>query len=104
VEVGDSGGIEVHPNSLQAELPQLPKKVRGLDVEAHSRNFFDCIKSLQQTAANPKVMRHSHLACHAAAISWILSRKLKWDPGNEAFVDDDEANRLRSRPVRKWSV
>jgi len=104
VEVGDSGGIEIHPTELKREIPQLPKKVRGLDVEAHSRDFFDCIKSRQQTAANPKVMRNSHLACHAAAISWILNRKLKWDPAKEAFVDDNEANRLRSRPAREWSA
>lgn len=104
VEVGDSGGIEVHPNSLRRELPQLPKKESGLDVKAHARNFFDCIKSRDATAANPTVMRHSHIACHAAALSWILSRKLTLDSKNEAFVNDDEANGLRARPDRVWSV
>jgi len=50
-------------------------------------------------------MRHSHIACHAAALSWILNRKLKLDPVKEMFIDDDEANRLRSRPARDpWSV
>ena len=102
VEVGDSGGIEVHPDSLKGELPQLPKKTSGIDVEAHSRNFFDCIKSRDATAANSKVMRRSHIACHAAALSWILNHKLTLDPAKEAFVDDDEANRLRSRPARQW--
>jgi predicted dehydrogenase len=100
VEVGDSGGIEVHPASLGKELPQLPTKTAGLDVTAHSRNFFDCIKSRGTTAANPKVMRHSHIACHAAALSWILGRKLKLDPEKEMFIGDDEANSLRSRPAR----
>jgi hypothetical protein len=105
VEVGDSGGIEVHPASLKSELQQLPKKIRGLDVSAHSRNFFDCVKSGETTAANPQVMRHSHIACHAAALAWMLNRKLKLDPAKEAFIDDDEANRLRSRPARDcWSV
>jgi predicted dehydrogenase len=105
VEVGDSGGIEVHPESLKKELPKLPKKVAGLDVSAHSRNFFDCVKSRSTTAANPQVMRNSHIACHAAALSWILNRKLKFDPEREAFIDDDEANSLRSRPARDpWNV
>ena len=77
----------------------------GLDVSAHARNFFDCIKSRGQTAANPQVMRHSHIACHAAALSWILSRKLTLDPVREEFVDDDEANRLRSRAAREpWCL
>jgi predicted dehydrogenase len=105
VEVGDSGEIETEPASLARDLKQLPKKVAGLDVTAHSRNFFDCVKSRGSTAANPQVMRRSHIACHAAALSWILNRKLKLDPVQETFVDDDEANRLRSRPARDpWSA
>lgn len=100
VEVGDSGGIEVHPESLKKELPKLPKKTVGLDVSAHARNFFDCIKSRSTTVANSQVMLHSHIACHAAALSWILSRKLAFDPEHMMFIDDDEANSLRSRPAR----
>ena len=104
VEVGDSGGIEVEPASLKNDLPPLPKKADGLDLTAHARNFFDAIKSRSSTAANPGVMRHSHIACHAAALSWILNRKLKFDPIREEFIDDDEANSLRSRPVRNsWA-
>jgi predicted dehydrogenase len=103
VEVGDSGGMEVHPASLKQELPQLPRGESGLDVAAHSRNFLDCIKSRQPTAANAMVMRHSHIACHAAALSWMLARKLELDPQKEAFINDDEANRLRTRPARDWS-
>jgi len=103
VEVGDSGGMEVHPASLKQELPQLPRGESGLDVAAHSRNFLDCIKSRQPTAANAMVMRHSHIACHAAALSWMLARKLELDPQKEAFINDDEANRLRTRPARDWT-
>jgi len=105
VEVGDSGGIEVKPESLERELDQLPKKTRGLDVTAHARDFFDCIKTRSATAANPDVMRRSHIACHAAALSWVLNRKLRLDPLTETFIDDPEANRLRSRPARDpWTA
>jgi hypothetical protein len=73
----------------------------GLDVSAHARNFFDCIKTRAQTAANPHVMRHSHIACHAAALAWMMGRKLTLDPVREEFVGDEEANRLRSRAARE---
>jgi predicted dehydrogenase len=104
VETGDSGGIEVHPASLKEEIKILSSKppTIGLDVSAHARNFFDCIKSRAQTAANPKVMKNSHVACHAAALSWILQRKLTIDPAQEKFINDDEANGLRSRPAREF--
>lgn len=105
VEVGDSGGIEVTPSSLKAELKALTKPTEGLDVSAHARNFFDCVKSRGETAANPRVMRHSHIACHAAALAWLLNRKLTLDPAKEEFVGDDEANGLRSRPARQpWGA
>ncbi|HWB11246.1 MAG TPA: Gfo/Idh/MocA family oxidoreductase [Pirellulales bacterium] len=104
VETGDSGEIEVSSAALKAEVDKPGKKVAGLDVSAHARNFFDCIRSRDETAANAHVMRRSHISCHAAAMSWILKRPLKFDPVKEEFVDDDEANRLRSRPAREWST
>jgi hypothetical protein len=104
VETGDSGEVVVHPESLQSEIPEQATRVRGLDVNAHSRDFFDCIRSRGTTAANPDVMRRSHIASHAAAISWVLQRKLKFDPEREEFIDDAEANRLRSRTFRDWTA
>jgi predicted dehydrogenase len=102
VEVGDSGGIVVKPESLRSEIKGLgDKPPRGLDVTSHSRNFFDCIKSRNRPAASSQVMRRSHIACHAAALSWILNRKLRLDPAKEEFIGDDEANGLRSMPSRK---
>lgn len=103
VETGDEGEIVASSPALQKELPDVAKRVRGLDVSAHSRNFFDCIRSRGKTAANPDVMRRSHIACHAAALAWILQRKLKLDPAKEEFIDDDEANLLRSRAARDWA-
>jgi len=107
VETGDNGGIEVHPKSLQSELKDLSDKAPsiGLDVSAHARNWFDCIKTRGKTAANPDVMRRSHIACHAAALSWTLNRKLEFDPVKEEFLNDEEANGLRSFPARDpWRV
>jgi len=106
VETGDSGGIEVQPASLKAEIQDaVSKRHNGLDVAAHTRNFLDCVKSRGMPAANSQVMRHSHIACHAAALSWVLKRKLKLDPVKEEFIGDDEANGLRFRPARApWVV
>lgn len=102
VETGDEGEIVASSAALRKELAQT-KRVRGLDVTAHARNFFDCVKSRKQTICNPTVMRRSHIACHAAALSWILNRKLTIDPDTETFINDDDANRLRFRASREWT-
>lgn len=104
VETGDEGEIVATPESLRRELPEGGKRIRGLDVTAHSRDFFDCIRSRSTPVAGPDVMRRSHIACHAAAIAWVLGRKLRLDPEKEAFVDDPEANLMRSRPARPWAI
>lgn len=103
VEVGDSGGIEVSSDALKKEVADMPRDVSGLGVGAHSRDFFDCVKSRKLPSANAMVMRHSHIACHTAAIAWMLDRKLTLDRETESFINDDEANGLRSRPQRDWS-
>ena len=100
IETGDSGEMLVRPETLAAATSEPETRVRGLDVSNHARNFFDCVKSRQPTVCNSSVMRHSHIACHAAALAWILGRKLQFDPATESFVGDDEANRLRSRPAQ----
>lgn len=66
VETGDSGEIVFTPESLGREVEQT-KRVRGLDVSAHARNFFDCVKSRQQPVCNPMVMRRSHSPRNRAA-------------------------------------
>ncbi len=104
VETGDEGEIIVKPDALAQQIPDSVKRVRGLDVSAHARNFFDCMRSRQKTVANQDVMRRSHIACHAAAIAWILGRKVTIDPATETFVNDTEANLLRTRPWRNWSA
>ncbi|HJT30459.1 MAG TPA: Gfo/Idh/MocA family oxidoreductase [Pirellulales bacterium] len=105
VETGDSGEIEVSSAALKNEVNQPgKKKVVGLDVSAHARNFFDCVRTRGLPAANAQVMRRSHIACHAAALSWILQRPLKLDPVKEEFINDDEANRLRTRAARDWKA
>jgi hypothetical protein len=75
---------------------------RSLD---HWRNFFDCMRSRQQTVANPSVMHHSMTTVHAANVCMWLKRDLKFDPATETFINDPEANRYRARAMRApWTI
>ena len=71
----------------------------------HVRNFFDCIKSRRPAVANPEVMHRSMSTVHAANICMWLKRDMRYDPVKEEFVNDPEANRLRSRAMREpWTL
>lgn len=66
---------------------------------AHAQNFLDCIKSRQPPNADLITVGHpSSVLCHAGNISARLGRKLVLDPATETFVNDREANALRTRP------
>lgn len=66
----------------------------------HVRDFLDCIRSRRSTVANPEVMARSMNICLAADLCETLKRDLKFDLGKAEFVNDPEANRLRSRAMR----
>jgi hypothetical protein len=98
VEAGDHGKLALSdPALLQGGMP---KEMAGTDPTKHVRNFLDCVKSRAKAACNSTVTRHSEVACHAAAISWKLGRKLKFDPAKECFIDAADADAMRACPRR----
>jgi predicted dehydrogenase len=66
----------------------------------HVRDFVDCIRSRRSPVADAEVMSRSMNICLAADICEQLKRNLKFDLGKAEFVNDPEANRLRSRAMR----
>jgi hypothetical protein len=71
----------------------------------HVRNFLSCVKSRKETVANPTMTHRSMSTVHCANIAQWLKRDLTWDPVKEEFVNDEQANRLRSRASREgWQI
>jgi len=66
----------------------------------HVRDFLDCVKTRRTTVANPDVMYRSMCICLAADILGQVKRNLKFDLRKAEFVNDPEANRLRTRAMR----
>jgi len=98
---------EVSSPAMLADFSKLVKDYmeRSERPMSHVRNFFDCIKSRRPTVANPMVMHRSMSTVHAANICMWLKRDMRYDPMKEEFVDDPEANRLRSRAMRApWII
>ena len=67
----------------------------------HWRNYVDCIKNRRQAVAHADMMYRSMSTVHAANICMWLKRDMKFDPEKAEFINDPDANRLRSRAQRE---
>src|SRR5438067_4392792 len=67
---------------------------------SHRQNWLDCIRSRRRPVADVEIAARSAQVCQLGNIGYWLRRPLRWNPEREEFVQDDEANRLRSRENR----
>ncbi|HKJ69598.1 MAG TPA: Gfo/Idh/MocA family oxidoreductase, partial [bacterium] len=92
---------------LQASDPAILDSVIGPE-ETHlftcpageHRNFLDCVKSRQDPYFSVEKGHRVSSICHLGNISALLDRKLQWDPEQEQFINDAEANRYLTRSRR----
>jgi hypothetical protein len=102
VETGDDGDLAA---SAPALLANKSAKVSGYPANFHVRNFLDCVKSRALTRANVEAACQTHITCHAANVALFLKREVKFDLVKNVFLDDEQANRLRSEALREpWRL
>jgi len=98
------GRIDAHPKSL-LKSKILPGELHLYQSRSHKGNFLECIRSRAETVAPAEVGHRSCSACLLGNIAMRLPRKLKWDPEREQFLNDPEANRWISKPMRSpWHL
>jgi len=68
-------------------------------AEQHG-NWLDCIRTRQQPISPVEVGHRSCSTCLIHHIVMKLKRKVYWDPMNERFINDDEANSMLNRSHR----
>ncbi|MBI4659359.1 MAG: Gfo/Idh/MocA family oxidoreductase [Verrucomicrobia bacterium] len=99
---GDQGYIVIGNSRWQAFDPKHKVVAQGSgdnDGLTHIQNFVDCVKTRKRPNADLETVGHiSSVLCHAGNISWRVGRKIFLDPATERFTNDEEANRLRTRP------
>jgi predicted dehydrogenase len=93
---------DVSSPSLLLEYQRVLTEYRGRTQRPlnHVRDFLDCVKTRRTTVANPDVMYRSMCICLAADILGQVKRNLKFDLRKAEFINDPEANRLRTRAMR----
>ena len=106
--VGNRGWI----GKLEASTPEILNAMIGpselhlfTNPEGEHRDFLDCVKSRKDPYFPVDIGHRVSSVCHLANIALKLKRKLKWDPEKEEFVNDAEANGLRTRTLRSpWKL
>ena len=116
--IGEKGKLEINRNKFSSNPPEIAaellKKVDVGEEERkwsdklalwqarwHMQDWLDCIRTRKLPAADVEIGHRSVTVCHLANITRSLGRKLQWNPAEEQFIGDDEANRQLQRPRRK---
>jgi predicted dehydrogenase len=105
-------GNEGWRKPLIANSPEILNSVIGPEetrlytcAGGEHRNFLDCVRSRKSPYFPAEVGHRCATVLHIGNISMLLGRKLQWDPDKEQFVNDAEANDMRSQPMREpWTL
>ena len=63
-------------------------------------NWLESIVSRKQPISPVEIGHRSCSTCLLHHVAMKLKRKIYWDPMNERFINDDEANAMLNRPHR----
>ncbi len=86
------------------EEPLPGGAVRLEAYDDHMANWINGIRNRKVCVCPVEVGHRSASVCHIGVIALRTGKKLRWDPAKELF-DDEDANRMLSRPVRApWKL
>jgi len=103
IHVGRQGYLKSYPEEIveQSAAGSNPDE----PVHNHHQDWLECIKTRQRPACDVAAGCRSTIVSHLGCIAHWTGRSLTWDPAKEEFPGDDEANRLRGRPMREpWRI
>jgi len=110
VVFGDQGSITIGNTNWLAHGrggKVLAQGAGDSHEKPHEQNFIDCIKSRNKPYCDLETVGHpASVLCHAGNIAARVGRTLKLDAATETFVNDDEANALRTRSEyrKPWTL
>jgi len=106
--IGSDGWVDLEGGTEPAGLARSvigPDEIHLYESASQHGNFVECVVSRKPTAAPVEVAHRSITPSHLGNIAMLLGRKLRWDPEKETFLDDPQADAMRSRPYRSpWRV
>ncbi|GAA4304719.1 Gfo/Idh/MocA family oxidoreductase [Compostibacter hankyongensis] len=87
-----------NPKILTSEIG--PNEIHLVESKEHHGNWLECMVSRQAPVAPIEVGHRACTICLINDTAMKLKRKLYWDPINERFKNDEEANKMLWRAER----
>ncbi len=105
VTKSDPNAVTGNVKGIAASSPEILRPLEDGDWRAmvsddQHGNWLEAVKNRTQPIAPAEVAHRSCTVCLLQHIAMKLKRKLYWDPKNERFKNDAEANAMLSRPHR----
>jgi hypothetical protein len=108
---GSEGQLEIQRSKLLTTPVTLKDKVIGENEKRvynspnHYKDFLAAIRKRSLPISDIETGHRSATVCNIGNIAYELNRPLKWNPKKEKFKNDDQANQLLSRTMKKeWAV
>ncbi len=96
--------IDAHPKSLSNSVIG-PDEIHLYKSDDHKQDFLNCVRTRSRPVAPVEVAHRSIMIGHLGVIALKLGRKVNYDPQRERFINDADADRLLSRPMRSpWHL
>ena len=109
--IGTKGSLDISRQYLDSKPDTIAKthiqeNEQKLYVSTdHQQNWLDCIKSGAAPICDVETGHRTSTVCCLANITYWLNRPLKWDPEEERFKKDKEANALLKSSLREpWKL
>ncbi len=107
--IGSKGTIDISRDYFESNPKEL-MKIRDEDISMplyrvkkdHYEDWLDSIKSREQPICNVEIGHRSATVCNIANIGYQLGRSLTWDPIEQHFVNDEEANAMKASKNRMF--
>ena len=101
-----SGPLGKLYKGFRSDIPDLQKKLSAFpEPLPQVVNFVDAVKNRKKFALNEENGHRSCMLVNMAKIALRTGRSLQFDPVNQVFVNDDQANALINEPMRApWII
>ncbi len=105
--IGSEGSLDISreyldstpENIATAQIKEGEKRVQY--SENHYADWITAIRNRTRPVADVEIGHHSATVCNITNIAYRLQRPLTWDPSEEKFLDDPQANDLCTKVYRK---